>query len=155
MESERTRHELKPPRAKQSYTFDSLLRLNELENCLRDVHRSRDEVMESIEQVLKLEEHKLTMQRERSTAALRLSRYEKKIEKETKELEQDHRRIDELREKLRVRAVAMEEARKRYHTGNEYLEESLRKLERDRFVCLVCARPYQLLRRDFVIVRGS
>jgi len=98
---------------------------------------------------------------------LRLSRYEKKIEKETKELEQgyyhhflinplfccpfsvfidsvcrlkntDHRRIDELREKLRVRAVAMEEARKRYHTGNEYLEESLRKLERDRFVCLVC-----------------
>ncbi|CAG8542227.1 9964_t:CDS:10 [Paraglomus brasilianum] len=118
--------------AKQSYTFSSLLRLGEVESCLRDMQRSRDEVMENIEQVLKCEEQKLVMQRERSTAALRLSRYEKQIEKETKELEQDHRRIDELRENLRTRAAAMEEARKRYHTGNEYLEESLRKLERDR-----------------------
>ncbi|CAG8585070.1 8819_t:CDS:10, partial [Paraglomus occultum] len=127
MESERTRQELKPSRAKRSYTFDSLLRLNELEKCLRDMQKSRDEVMENIEQVLNCEEHKLAMQRERSTAALRLSRYEKQIEKETKELEQE-----ELREKLRARAAAMEEARRRYHTGNEYLEESLRKLERDR-----------------------
>jgi len=46
------------------YLINSLLficRLGEVESCLRDMQRSRDEVMENIEQVLKCEEQKLVM----------------------------------------------------------------------------------------------
>jgi hypothetical protein len=49
----------------------------------------------------------------------------------------DRRRINSLREHIHSRQVALKEAKKRYQTGNEYLEESQKILERDRFVLLI------------------
>jgi exonuclease VII small subunit len=50
---------------------------------------------------------------------------------------EDRRRINTLRENIRSRRAALEEAKERYQTGNEYLEESQKILERDRFVLLI------------------
>ncbi|CAI2179646.1 2858_t:CDS:10 [Funneliformis geosporum] len=121
-----------PQEAKRSYTYDDILRLNSIENCLIDMQRSRDDIMSNIGQILEKEKSKLVLQREKSSSSLRLSRYYAEIVDKSKALEEDRRRITSLRENIRSRRVALEEAKKRYQTGNGYLEESQKILERDR-----------------------
>jgi len=107
------------------------MRLNNIENCLIDMQRSRDDVMSNIGQILEREKSKLAL-REKSSSLLRLSRYHAEIADQSKALEEDRRRITSLRENIRSRRATLEEAKKRYQTGNEYLEESQKILERDR-----------------------
>lgn len=118
--------------AKRSYTYDAIMRLNNIENCLIDMQRSRDDVMSNIGQILEKEKSKLVLQREKSSSLLRLSRYHAEITDQSKAIEEDRRRINSLRENIRSRRAALEEAKKRYQTGNDYLEESQKILERDR-----------------------
>ncbi|CAG8687681.1 233_t:CDS:10 [Funneliformis caledonium] len=136
-----------PQAAKRSYTYDAILRLNIDENCLIDLQRSQDDIISNIGQILEKEKSKLVLQREKSSSSLRLSRYHAEIADKSKALEEvrnnlytkfkynnheDRRRITSLRENIRSRRAALEEAKKRYQTGNEYLEESQKILERDR-----------------------
>ncbi|POG82243.1 hypothetical protein GLOIN_2v1500235, partial [Rhizophagus irregularis DAOM 181602=DAOM 197198] len=121
-----------PQTAKRSYTYDALMRLNNIDNCLIDMQRSRDDVISNIGQILEREKNKLVLKREKSSRLLHLSRYHAEIADQSKALEEDRRRIITLRENIRSRRVAMEEARERHQTGKEYLEESLKILERDR-----------------------
>jgi hypothetical protein len=53
----------------------------------------------------------------------------------SKTIMKDRRRITSLRENIRSRYAALEEAKEHCQTGNEYLEESKKILERDRLVC--------------------
>jgi len=108
--------------AKRSYTYDAIMRLNNIENCLIDMQRSRDDVMSNIGQILEKEKSKLVLQREKSSSLLRLSRYHTEIADQSKALEENRRRINTLRENIRSRRAALEEAKKRYQTGNDYLE---------------------------------
>jgi len=85
---------------------------------------------------LEREKSKIAL-REKSSSLLRLSRYHAEIADQSKALEEDRRRINSLRENIRSRRATLEEAKKRYQTGNEYLEESQKILERDRFVLLI------------------
>jgi len=121
-----------PQMAKRSYTYDAILRLNSVENCLIDMRRLSDDVMNNIGQTLEREKSKLVLQREKSSSSLRLSRYHTEIADQSKALEENRRRINALRENIRSRRAALEEAKKRYQTGNDYLEESQTILERDR-----------------------
>ncbi|CAG8532697.1 3172_t:CDS:10, partial [Ambispora gerdemannii] len=123
----------KSPKGERSYTYDSLMRLNNIENCLIDMRRSRDNVMANIEGILERENNKLLLEREKNSESLRLNRYEDDIAKQRKKLEEEQHRLTTLRENFRSRRAALEDARKRCQTGYEYLEESQRKLERDRF----------------------
>ncbi|GES94096.1 UV radiation resistance protein [Rhizophagus clarus] len=121
-----------PQMAKRSYTYDALMRLNNIDNCLVDMQRSRDDVISNIGQILEREKSKLVLKREKSSRLLHLSRCQDEITDQSKALEEDRRRIITLRESIRSRRTALEEAKERYQTGNEYLEESQKILERDR-----------------------
>lgn len=125
-----------PQMAKRSYTYDAIMRLNNIENCLIDMQRSRDDVMSNIGQILEREKSMIAS-REKSSSLLRLSRYHAEIADQNKALEEDRQRITSLRENIRSRRATLEEVKKRYQTGNEYLEESQKILERDRFVLLI------------------
>ncbi|CAG8569710.1 7644_t:CDS:2, partial [Ambispora leptoticha] len=89
--------------------------------------------MDSIEAILEREKSKLLLEREKNSRSLRLNRYENEIAEQRKKLEEERSRLITLRETFRSRRAALEDAKKRCLTGYEYLEESQRKLERDRF----------------------
>ncbi|CAG8548427.1 6619_t:CDS:2 [Racocetra fulgida] len=93
---------------------------------------------ESIDRYLNEEE------KEKSSSELRLSRYRAEIADQSKALEEDRQRINSLRENIRLRRVALEDARSRYQTGNEYLEESHKLLERARFVLLALRLGFEI-----------
>ncbi|CAG8528932.1 4624_t:CDS:2 [Diversispora eburnea] len=109
-------------------------RLNNIENCLIDMQTSRDEIMTEIGQILEREKTKLVLQREKSSSSLSLSRYRAEIADQRNALDEDRQRIISLRENIRSRRTALEDAKRRYQTENEYLEESQKILERDRVV---------------------
>ncbi|CAG8497673.1 10442_t:CDS:2 [Cetraspora pellucida] len=144
-----------PQIAKRSYTYDAVMRLNNIESCLIDMKKSRDEVITNIDQVLEREKTKLILEKEKSSSELRLSRYRAEIADQNKALEEDRQRINSLRENIRLRRVALEDARSRYQTGNDYLEESHKLLERARVDVLsealfvttskLCARQKELV----------
>ncbi|CAG8780711.1 7986_t:CDS:10, partial [Dentiscutata erythropus] len=141
--------------AKRSYNYDAVMRLNNIENCLIDMRKSRDEVIKNIDQVIEREKAKLVLQKEKSSSELRLSRYRAEIDDQKKALEEDQQRINSLRENIRLRRIALEDAKSRYETGNEYLEESHKILERARVDVLsealfvttskLCARQKELV----------
>ncbi|KAG9304787.1 hypothetical protein G9A89_016817 [Geosiphon pyriformis] len=129
---EETVSEAKSPRGKRSYTYDTLMRLNNVENCLIDTRKSRDTIMNNIEHLLKKENNKLCLEREKNSNLSRLKRYQEDIAKQQKELDEERLRLNQLRENLQLRRKSLEDARLRCHEENEYLEESQKKLERDR-----------------------
>ncbi|CAG8480071.1 3419_t:CDS:10 [Acaulospora morrowiae] len=120
--------------AKRSYNYDAVMRLNNLENCLIDMQKSRDEVMTNIEQILEREKIKfvLASQKEKSSNLLRLSRYQAEIVDQRKALDEDRQRINSLRENILSRRAALEDAKNRFHADSKSLEESQKILERDR-----------------------
>ncbi|KAF0362032.1 uv radiation resistance protein [Gigaspora margarita] len=139
-----------PQNAKRSYNYDAVMRLNNIENCLIDMKKSRDDVIKNIDQVLEREKAKLALEKEKSSSELRLSRYRAEIADQNKALEEDRQRINSLRENIRLRRIALEDARSRYQTGNEYLEESHKILGRAREALFVttsklCARQKELV----------
>ncbi|CAG8519096.1 23905_t:CDS:10 [Cetraspora pellucida] len=138
-----------------SVTTNCEIILNNIESCLIDMKKSRDEVITNIDQVLEREKTKLILEKEKSSSELRLSRYRAEIADQNKALEEDRQRINSLRENIRLRRVALEDARSRYQTGNDYLEESHKLLERARVDVLsealfvttskLCARQKELV----------
>ncbi|CAJ0749234.1 3753_t:CDS:2 [Entrophospora sp. SA101] len=108
------------------------------------MQRSRDEVMANIGDILEKEKNKFVLQREKGSSALRLSSYQKEIENQKKELDNDYKRIASLRDNIRSRRVALEDAKKRYQNENEYLEESYKILERDRLAPEISPFSYKI-----------
>jgi hypothetical protein len=76
-----------PQTAKRSYTYDAIMRLNNIDNCLIDMQRSRDDVISNIGQILEREKSRLIL-REKSSSLLRLSRYHAEIAEQSKALEE-------------------------------------------------------------------
>ncbi|CAJ0759063.1 19977_t:CDS:2 [Entrophospora sp. SA101] len=112
------------------------------------MQRSRDEVMANIGDILEKEKNKFVLQREKGSSALRLSSYQKEIENQKKELDNDYKRIASLRDNIRSRRVALEDAKKRYQNENEYLEESYKILERDRLAPEISPFSYKIFGCD-------
>ncbi|CAJ0831150.1 74_t:CDS:2 [Entrophospora sp. SA101] len=114
------------------------------------MQRSRDEVMANIGDILEKEKNKFVLQREKGSSALRLSSYQKEIENQKKELDNDYKRIASLRDNIRSRRVALEDAKKRYQNENEYLEESYKILERDREALFETSTQLFARRRELI-----
>ncbi|RHZ84926.1 hypothetical protein Glove_74g133 [Diversispora epigaea] len=139
-----------PQVPKRSYTYDAIMRLNNIENCLIDMQTSRDEIMANIGQILEREKTKLVLQREKSSSSLCLSRYRAEIEDQRKALDEDRQRIISLRENIRSRRTALEDAKRRFQTENEYLEESQKILERDREALYMTSSKLYVRQRELI-----
>ncbi|KAF9897491.1 hypothetical protein BX616_005511, partial [Lobosporangium transversale] len=109
----------------QSYSYDSVMRLNNLHECIADTKRSRDEVKHNIELALNKEDAPMTMLKRRSEYTERLWHLQRQVGHELNVLEQAQDRAAALKKEHSERRKALEESRERGQTQEMYLEENL------------------------------
>ncbi|CAO3668414.1 unnamed protein product [Umbelopsis ramanniana] len=117
---------------KPSYTYNHILKLNTLYECILDTQRSSVDVRNNIESVLQAEKHRFYMARERGEKQTTVDSRKRLIENVKQEQNQVKSKIESIRKQIQEREQALGNARESLDTGREYLEEGERNLERNK-----------------------
>ncbi|KAL1920896.1 uncharacterized protein VTP21DRAFT_11531 [Calcarisporiella thermophila] len=135
---------------KRSYTYDAIMRINTLLECISDTRRSRDEVLIKTEEILARQNNGLRLKRELLENNSRVESLNREMECQKKLLDEKRREIKSLREKLKARRSCLDEARERYLQGKEYLDASQKSLERSRKTVQKTREMVKVRRRELI-----
>ncbi|KAF9435993.1 hypothetical protein BGZ76_005078 [Entomortierella beljakovae] len=133
-----------------SYTYDSVMRLNNLHECIADTKRSRDEIKHNIELALNKESAPLIMQKRRGECTERLWHLQRQVGHELNELEAAQEKAAALRKQHAERRKAMSESRERGQTQEMYLEENVTKLIQSKESLFNTLKEYSTKRRELI-----
>ncbi|KAI9323667.1 UV radiation resistance protein and autophagy-related subunit 14-domain-containing protein [Dichotomocladium elegans] len=122
--------EFSASRTKRSYTYDSLLKINTLKACIFDTQQQASEVQQSMNELLIQEADRFRLVRERNSRQTRLEDIEGRLAKTKTSVRKDQKRIDELRQNIKERKAAIEDAHRRLRIGKEDLQNNEMALER-------------------------
>ncbi|KAG0227444.1 hypothetical protein BGW42_002952 [Actinomortierella wolfii] len=117
---------------KRSYNYESVMRLNNLHECIADTEESRDEIKQNIEASLKSANTQLLLQKIKGERTERLWHLQRQIGHELNMLDQVQDRVEYLKKRNAERREALSAARERGRTRETYLIESYGNLEKNR-----------------------
>ncbi|KAF9980722.1 hypothetical protein BGZ65_004756, partial [Modicella reniformis] len=115
-----------------SYTYDSVMRLNNLHECIADTKESRDEIKNNIETVLSKENAPMIMRKRQGECTERLWHLQRKVGHELNVLETNQKKAAALQRELDRRRQALAESQERGQTQAMYLEENMMKLSKNK-----------------------
>ncbi|ORZ02795.1 UV radiation resistance protein and autophagy-related subunit 14-domain-containing protein [Syncephalastrum racemosum] len=116
-------------RSKRSYTYNHIVRMNTLKECIFDTQKSAIEVRNDINTILATEQEKFRLTRERNQRQTRLESLEGAIVEEKKRIRKERQRIAELRARLHVRRETLAQGRARLKDSLDDLQENESLLE--------------------------
>ncbi|KAI8575576.1 hypothetical protein K450DRAFT_261018 [Umbelopsis ramanniana AG] len=117
---------------KPSYTYNHILKLNTLYECILDTQRSSADVRNNIESVLLAEKDRFYMARKKGEKETIVNSRRRIIDNVKQEQNQVKSKIESIRRQIQEREQALGNARESLNTGREYLEEGERNLERNK-----------------------
>ncbi|KAI8979721.1 UV radiation resistance protein and autophagy-related subunit 14-domain-containing protein [Mycotypha africana] len=111
-------------RSKRSYTYNSLMKLNTLMECIFDTRKSADEIRESIQEILTEEERGFKLKRELSERRTELVEKEARIMKQKKALKAKIQTLQSQKERLANFEMKLADSYKRCIINSEELQEN-------------------------------
>ncbi|KAG0251299.1 hypothetical protein BG011_007720 [Mortierella polycephala] len=134
---------------RQSYTYESVMRLNNLHECIEDTKKSRDEIKHNIELTLTKENAPMIMHKRRGEYVERLSHLRRQVGLEEKELDTGMKAAAMRQEQAR-RRKALEESRERGQTQEMYLEENMINLAKNKESLFLVLKEYTTKRTELI-----
>ncbi|CAM0136393.1 unnamed protein product [Umbelopsis sp. WA50703] len=117
---------------KQSYTYNHIVKLNTLYECILDTQRSTEDVRNNIERILQAEKDRFYLARMKGEKEERVLSKRKVIQDVNAQGARVKERIETLHNEIKGRKEALQAAKENRKTREEYLEESERNLERNK-----------------------
>ncbi|KAG2173753.1 hypothetical protein INT43_005173 [Umbelopsis isabellina] len=114
---------------KQSYTYNHIVKLNTLNDCILDTQRSTEDVRNNIEDILQAEKDRFYLARLKGEKEQCVLSKRKLIEEVNVQGAKVKERIEALQNQIKEREKALQAAKENRRTREEYLEESERNLE--------------------------
>ncbi|KAI9278965.1 UV radiation resistance protein and autophagy-related subunit 14-domain-containing protein [Phascolomyces articulosus] len=115
---------------KRSYTFNNLLKVNTLKQCIFDTQKSADQVRQDISDILMNEDHRFRLARERDQRQCKLEGIEGELVKEKNSIRIGRQRIVEMKKLLEKRKSELDKSHQRLETEKEDLKDNEQLLER-------------------------
>ncbi|KAF9952576.1 hypothetical protein BGZ72_006113 [Mortierella alpina] len=135
---------------KRSYTYECVMRLNNLHECIADTRESRNEIKRNIEAALVKENAPMILQKRRGECTERLWHLQRQVGHELNVLEQAQHRASTLRREHAARRKALEESRERGQTQEMYLEENLINLAKNKESLFHVLREFSTKRTELI-----
>ncbi|KAI7827051.1 UV radiation resistance protein and autophagy-related subunit 14-domain-containing protein [Gamsiella multidivaricata] len=133
-----------------SYTYESVMRLNNLHECIADTKKSRDEIKHNIELALNKENAPMIMQKRRGECTERLWHLQRQVGHELNVLEQARDKAKALRQEHAARRKALAESRERGQTQEMYLEENMLNLAKNKESLFHVLKEYSTKRTELI-----
>ncbi|KAI8604472.1 UV radiation resistance protein and autophagy-related subunit 14-domain-containing protein [Dissophora ornata] len=133
-----------------SYTYESVMRLNNLHECIADTKKSRDEIKLNIEVALNKENAPMLMQKRRGECTERLWHLQRQVGHELNVLEEAQDRVVTLRREHALRRKALAESKERGQTQEMYLEENLSNLANNKESLFHVLKEYSTVRMEMI-----
>ncbi|KAG0296699.1 hypothetical protein BGZ96_008744 [Linnemannia gamsii] len=135
---------------RRSYTYETVMRLNNLHECIADTKRSRDEIKHSIESAMNKENAPMILQKRRGEYTERLWHLQRQVGHELNVLEEAHDRAEALRREHAARRKALEDSRARGQTQEMYLEENVSNLTKNKESLFHVLKEYSSKRTELI-----
>ncbi|KAG0232559.1 hypothetical protein BGX31_005110 [Mortierella sp. GBA43] len=133
-----------------SYTYDAVMRLNNLHECIADTKQSRDDIKHDIETALNKENAPMIMHKRRGEHNERLWHLQGQVGNELKALEADRKKAAKLRRELDRRREGLAESQERGQTQVMYLEENMIKLAQNKESLYHALQEYSTKRTELI-----
>ncbi|KAF9573631.1 hypothetical protein EC968_008268 [Mortierella alpina] len=135
---------------KRSYTYECVMRLNNLHECIADTKESRNEIKRNIEAALVKENAPMILQKRRGECTERLWHLQRQVGHELNVLEQAQHTASTLRQEHAARRKALAESRERGQTQEMYLEENLINLAKNKESLFHVRREFSTKRTELI-----
>ncbi|KAF9965032.1 hypothetical protein BGZ70_005524 [Mortierella alpina] len=135
---------------KRSYTYECVMRLNNLHECIADTRESRNEIKRNIEGALVKENAPMILQKRRGECTERLWHLQRQVGHELNVLEQAQHRATTLRQEHAARRKALAESRERGQTQEMYLEENMINLAKNKESLFHVLREFSTKRTELI-----
>ncbi|KAF9105516.1 hypothetical protein BGX29_012092 [Mortierella sp. GBA35] len=132
----------------RSYTYETVMRLNNLHECIADTKKSRDEIKHSIESAMNKENAPMILQKRRGELTERLWHLQRQVGHELNVLEEG--RAEALRREHAARRKALADARERGQTQEMYLEENMNNLAKNKESLFHVLKEYSAKRTELI-----
>lgn len=136
--------------ARRSYTYETVMRLNNLHECIADTKKSRDEIKHSIESAMNKENAPMILQKRRGENTERLWHLQRQVGHELNVLEEAQDRAEALRREHAARRKALEDSRERGQTQEMYLEENIINLTKNKESLFHVLKEYSSKRTELI-----
>ncbi|KAK3817229.1 MAG: UV radiation resistance protein and autophagy-related subunit 14-domain-containing protein [Benniella sp.] len=133
-----------------SYTYDAVMRLNNLHECIADTRHSRDEIKHNLEAGLNRENASMIMHKRRGEWTERLWHVQQRVTHEIKVHEAEKKKATALRRDLDRRRQALAESQERGQTQAMYLEENMLKLAKNKESLYNVLQEYSTKRTELI-----
>ncbi|KAF9154827.1 hypothetical protein BG015_011849 [Linnemannia schmuckeri] len=134
----------------RSYTYETVMRLNNLHECIMDTKKSRDEIKHSIESAMNKENAPMILQRRRGEYTERLWHLQRQVGHELNVLEEAQDRAEALRREHAARRKALDDSRERGQTQEMYLEENIINLTKNKESLFHVLKEYSSKRTELI-----
>ncbi|KAG9068828.1 hypothetical protein KI688_011114 [Linnemannia hyalina] len=134
----------------RSYTYETVMRLNNLHECIADTKKSRDEIKHSIESAMNKENAPMILQKRRGEYTERLWHLQRQVGHELNVLEEAQDRAEALRREHAARRKALEDSRERGQTQEMYLEENILNLTKNKESLFHVLKEYSSKRTELI-----
>ncbi|KAG0214911.1 hypothetical protein BGX33_001699 [Mortierella sp. NVP41] len=134
----------------RSYTYETVMRLNNLHECIADTKKSRDEIKHSIESAMNKENAPMILQKRRGELTERLWHLQRQVGHELNVLEEAQGRAEALRREHAARRKALADARERGQTQEMYLEENMNNLAKNKESLFHVLKEYSAKRTELI-----
>ncbi|KAF9912800.1 hypothetical protein EC991_008662 [Linnemannia zychae] len=134
----------------RSYTYETVMRLNNLHECIADTKQSRDEIKHSIEAAMSKENAPMILQKRRGEYTERLWHLQRQVGHELNVLEEAQDRAEALRQEHATRRKALADSRERGRTQDMYLEENLNNLAKNKESLFHVLKEYSAKRTELI-----
>ncbi|KAF7727018.1 hypothetical protein EC973_008132 [Apophysomyces ossiformis] len=114
---------------KRSYTYNHIVKLNTLKDCIFDTQKSTEEVRLDINSILEEEENRFRLTRARNQLQKQVDQLTSGLAEEKRRLQEERDSIQRLRREIASRREALDLSEERFEAGLGYLEENERLLE--------------------------
>ncbi|KAI8373576.1 UV radiation resistance protein and autophagy-related subunit 14-domain-containing protein [Choanephora cucurbitarum] len=121
----------KGSKTKRSYTYNNMLKINTMTDCIYDTQRSSEEVRLSIQQVLEQEDHGLRLRRELNQHRCALVEIEAQIMQQKKRIQAKKELVRAKQQQLEKRRIALGDCNDRCLSNSEDLQENQIVLEKN------------------------
>ncbi|KAF9348014.1 hypothetical protein BGX34_002753 [Mortierella sp. NVP85] len=133
-----------------SYTYDAVMKLNNLHECIADTRHSRDEIKQNLEAGLNKENAPMIMHKRRGEWTERLWHVQQRVTHEIKVHEAEKKKAIALRRDLDRRRQALAESQERGQTQAMYLEENMLKLAKNKESLYNVLQEYSTKRTELI-----
>ncbi|KAG0273495.1 hypothetical protein BGZ95_010694 [Linnemannia exigua] len=134
----------------RSYTYETVMRLNNLHECIADTKKSRDEIKHSIEAAMNKENAPMILQKRREEYTERLWHLQRQVGHELNVLEEAQDRAEALRQEHAVRRKTLADARERGQTQDMYLKENINNLIKNKESLFHVLKEYSAKRTELI-----